>query len=95
MADHVLAMLRKLMNWHAGRGDDFRSPIVKGMARTKPSERARERTLEDHELRAVWRTASAFPYPYGPLVRFLLLTAVRLREASEMTRNELSADMPT
>ena len=28
MADHVLALLRKLMNWHASRGDDFRSPIV-------------------------------------------------------------------
>ncbi|HEX5958401.1 MAG TPA: tyrosine-type recombinase/integrase, partial [Hyphomicrobiaceae bacterium] len=92
MADHVLAMLRKLMNWHAGRGDDFRSPIVKGMARTRPSERARERTLDDHELRAVWKVAGAFAGPYGHLVRFLLLTAARLREASEMTRSELSAD---
>ena len=26
MADHVLVALRRLMNWHAGRGDDFRSP---------------------------------------------------------------------
>jgi hypothetical protein len=92
MADHVLAMLRKLMNWHAGRGDDFRSPIVKGMARTKPSERARERILEDHELRAIWKAAGAFPGPYGHLVRFLLLTATRLREASEMARGEVSAD---
>jgi hypothetical protein len=31
MADHVLAALRKLMNWHAARDDDFMSPIVKGM----------------------------------------------------------------
>lgn len=92
MADHVLALLRKLMNWHAGRGDDFRSPIVRGMARTKPKERARERTLADHELRAVWKAAGAFCGPYGHLLRFLLLTAVRLREASKMTRGELSTD---
>lgn len=65
MADHVLAMLRKLMNWHASRDDDFRPPIVRGMARTRPSERARERTLEDHELRAVWTAAEAFSSPYG------------------------------
>jgi Phage integrase central domain len=42
MADHVLALLRKLMSWHASRGDDFCSPIVRGMAKTKPKERARQ-----------------------------------------------------
>jgi hypothetical protein len=34
MADHTLAYLRRLFTWHAGRSDDFRSPIVRGMART-------------------------------------------------------------
>jgi hypothetical protein len=67
MADHVLALLRKLMSWHASRGDDFCSPIVRGMAKTKPKERARHRTLEDHELRAVWKVTEAFPGPYGYL----------------------------
>jgi integrase len=56
MADHVLAALRKLLNWHAARDDDFASPIVKGMARTKPKERARDRTLTDDEIRALWAT---------------------------------------
>jgi Arm DNA-binding domain/Phage integrase, N-terminal SAM-like domain len=31
MADHVLAVVRKLCNWHAARDDEFRSPIVMGM----------------------------------------------------------------
>jgi hypothetical protein len=35
-ADHTLAVLRRLFTWHAGRSDDFRSPIVRGMARTSP-----------------------------------------------------------
>jgi hypothetical protein len=30
MADRTLAIVRRVMNWHAARSDDFRSPIVKG-----------------------------------------------------------------
>ena len=33
MADQVLALLRRIMNWHATRDDDFKSLIVRGMAR--------------------------------------------------------------
>jgi hypothetical protein len=37
MADVTLSFLRRVMNWHAVRSDDFRSPIVRGMARSKTS----------------------------------------------------------
>ena len=57
MADATLAVVRRVINWHAARSDDFRSPIVRGMARTKPHERARERVLTDDELRSIWRAA--------------------------------------
>jgi hypothetical protein len=67
MADHVLAVLRRLMSWHAGRDDEFRSPIVRGMARTRPKERARDRILSDDELRTVWKAAEGFSGPYGHL----------------------------
>ena len=77
------------MNWHASRSDDFRSPITRGMAKTKPKERARERVLSDDELRAVWRAAESFPGPYGHLLPFILLTATRLREAAQMHRHEV------
>src|SRR5262249_47340501 len=39
MADYTLRIMGRVMNWHASRSDDFRSPIVRGMARTKPKER--------------------------------------------------------
>lgn len=91
-ADHVLAALRKLMNWHASRSDDFNSPIVKGMARTKPRERRRQRILSDDELRAVWKAAEATEGPYSKLVRFILLTMARRNEASRMTRKERQGD---
>ena len=90
MADRVLAYVRKVMNWHASRSDDFRSPIVRGMARTKPKERERERTLTDDELRAVWKAATAFPGPFGYMVRFILLTATRRNEAANMERGEVA-----
>src|SRR5262245_26700389 len=54
MADRVLAYTRKAFNWQASRDDSFVPPIVRGMARTKPAERARKRILEDDELRDMW-----------------------------------------
>ena len=92
MADHVLSVLRRLMSWHATRSDDFRSPITRGMARTKPAERARERVLSDDEVRTLWAATEGWATPYAYLVRFLLLTATRLREAAEMRRQELAGD---
>ena len=87
MADQTLAIIRRVMNWHASRTDDFRSPIVRGMARTKPKERARERTLTDEELRLVWRVAEA--EPLGHYIRFVLLTATRRNEAAQARRSEI------
>ena len=92
MADQVLGIVRKVMNWHASRTDDFRSPIVKGMARTNHSERARDRVLTDDELRKVWANGSGM---FGSFVRFLLLTAARRGEVAEMTWAEIDgADSP-
>jgi hypothetical protein len=36
MADHTLAYLRRVLNWHASQSDDFHTPIVRGMARGNP-----------------------------------------------------------
>ena len=91
-ADHVLSVLRRLMSWHATRSDYIRSPITRGMARTKPAERARERVLSDDEVRTLWAATEGWATPYAYLVRFLLLTATRLREAAEMRRQELAGD---
>jgi integrase len=88
MADRTLATIRKIMNWHASRSDDFRSPIVRGMAKTKPKERARERTLTDDEVRVVWEAAGEGVF--GIYVRFLLATATRRGEAAQAQWSEIS-----
>jgi integrase len=92
MAQYTLATLRRLFTWHAGRSDDFRSPIVRGMARVKPGEQRRQRVLDDDEIRALWRAAEAAPSVFGYLVQFLLLAAVRRGEAAGMGRSEIVGD---
>ena len=93
-SDRCLSALRTLLSWHAGRSD-FISPLVRGMRRTSTRERARERVLTEDELRAVWGAAEQDKGPFGPFVKFLLLTAVRRGEAAGLKRNELSADGTT
>jgi integrase len=93
MADHTLAYIRRIMNWHASRSDEFRSPIVRGMTRTRAKERARVRILTDDELRAVWKAAEATAGPFGAFIKFLLLTAARRREASNATWDELKGSV--
>jgi integrase len=87
MADRALATVRKIMNWYAIRSDDFRSPIVRGMTRSKAG--PRERTLTDDELRVVWKTAGDAGV-FGNYLRFLLLTAARKGEAADLEWSELT-----
>jgi len=88
-ADAVLTVLRSIMNWYATRHDDYVPPIVRGMGRIDPKKRARDRVLDDDELRAVWKAAEANG-TYGALIRFLLLTAQRLDKVRTMKWTDLS-----
>jgi integrase len=89
MADAVLAGVRKVMNWWAVRDENYAVPLVRGMRRSNPTERARARILDDDELRAVWKAASEMEAPYGPFIQFLLLVGCRRREAAGMRRDEV------
>ena len=67
MADRTLAHVRKAFRWRAARDDDFTPPIVPGMTRTKPSERARDRILSDDEIRDLWAALERPLRPTGRL----------------------------
>lgn len=90
-ADMILAIVRSVMNWRAARSDDYSAPIVKGMQRTSPKERARARTLSDDELRAVWK-ASEGDDPFGAFVRLLLLTGQRRNTVASMRWQDVAPD---
>lgn len=93
MADRTLAYVRKACNWYATRDDEFKSPIVKGMARTKTSDRMKTRVLADDEIRDVWAALEIVedvPACYPRFVKSLLLTATRRNEAADLHSSELA-----
>jgi len=97
MADRTLAHLRKAFNWQAARDDDFLSPIVRGMARTKPKERARQRVLTDDEIRDIWQALDTADVPscYPRYIKMLLLTMTRRNESADMSAAEVESDLWT
>jgi integrase len=97
MADRVLAHVRKAFNWQMVQDDEFKSPIVRGMAKTKPQQRKRKRTLSDDEIRDLWAGLDQFNGPacYPPYVKSLLLNMTRRNESSEMHSSEIEGDLWT
>jgi len=89
MADRTLAVIRKLFNWYATRDDDFVSPVIAGMGRTRPAELARDRFLTDDEIRAIWPQLTG---NFGALVKMLLLTAGRRSKVAAMKWCDIDAD---
>jgi integrase len=55
---------------------------------------ARDRVLSDSELRLLWRALDDEPV-FGPIIKLLMLTGARRREASDMRWSELSEDGAT
>lgn len=88
-ADYILSVLSKLCNWYMARDEDYISPIVRGMRRTKPSQRTRHRVLDDDELRLFWK-ASGEVTTYGAFVRTALLTAQRRTKVLEMRWTDIN-----
>jgi integrase len=97
MADRTLAYVRKAFNWQAARDDNFVSPIVKGMARTKPAERKRTRILDDQEIRDVWAALDCLtlgedaPECYPGFIRMLLLSGQRRENVARAHRDEIKS----
>ncbi len=55
-------------------------------------ERARERVLTGEEILAIWTASDDLGYPFGPLVRLLLLTGVRREEMAGMRHDEIDLE---
>jgi integrase len=94
-AHNALGYLRRLFNWAIGThefGIDA-SPVERLSPKDLIGKReARERTLTDAELCAVWVATEPMGYPYGPLFRLLILTGQREREVADMSWSEINFD---
>jgi integrase len=86
-ANRALARLRALFNWAVEKDRLALSPITGMRAPTK--EHARDRALTDDELRWLWAACELSGWPFGPLVKLLLLTAQRRDEVGGMEWPEL------
>jgi integrase len=83
----VLAIVRKMMNWHARRNGDYNSPVVRGMHRHGTHKR--ERWLNDAEIRAL-RAACRYMGTFGALVRTLLVSGQRLSKVASLKWEDLA-----
>ncbi len=90
MANRVLAALRKMCSWGVDRGIIAASPCSGIKAPT--AERSRDRVLSDDELRGVWTACDAIGWPFGALVKILLLTGQRRDEVGKMRWSEIDLD---
>jgi integrase len=92
-ANRVLAHLRRMFNWAVERGIIEQSPVAGIKAPTK--ENSRERVLTLDELAKVWKAAETVPYPWGHMVRMLILTGQRLVEVANAQWTEINLDQAT
>lgn len=84
----LFAILRRLFRWAISEGDlTTGSPMADMEAPPPPP--SRKRVLKDWELRLVWGAAEGLGYPFGPMVRLLILTGQRRNEVSGMPWKEL------
>jgi integrase len=94
-AHNALGYIRRLFNWVIGTQEFAieKSPVdgLKPLDLIGPRE-ARERTLTDGELRAVWSGADSMAYPYGPIIRLLILTGLREREVGDAEWSEFDLE---
>ena len=76
--------------WGVERGLLEVNPCVG--VRPPSKETSRERVLDDAELRALWAAAGEVGYPFGELVRMLVLTGARLREVAHARWSEVDLE---
>jgi integrase len=89
-ARRLHAHLHRFFTWHTGRGKIQLNPMAH---LPKPgTETRRERVLSDNELTAVWNAAGKLGWPYGDVVRLLLLTGARRSEISDLKWSEIDGN---
>lgn len=82
MANLLLRHLKHLFGWCVERGLIETSPAA-GI-RPPAEMRSRDRVLTEAELAAAWAACDTLGWPFGPLVRLLILTGQRRSEVAGM-----------
>ena len=89
-AANLFGVIRRLLRWAVEQEDLERSPI-EGVKGPKPPP-SRDRVLDDAELLLVWKASDALGYPFGPLIRLLILTGARREEIAALEWAEIDRE---
>jgi integrase len=87
----TLAYGRACYRWAERRGKLPANPFAGLPLQGAP--KARDRVLSDAEVGEVWRAAGTLGWPFGPMLRLLLLTAQRREEVAALRWSELASDL--
>jgi integrase len=87
MANRVLAVVRRFFNWCTERDLIEFSPVSR--LRAPSRELRRDRSPSDDEVVQIWRAANELGYPFGSVVKLLILLGQRREEISGMRWSEL------
>ncbi len=87
VANRVLADVRRV--FHFGIRTDLLDASPTAGVDPPGVERSRDRVLSDGEIAKVWRGFDALGYPYGSVLKLLLLTGARRSEAAALEWTEL------
>lgn len=88
-AAKTLAYLRPFMKWAAGRKRYISMNPWAVLVPPDPGKNSRDRVLSDSELASIWTYAKSAPYPFGPFIQLLILTAQRRNEVAGMRWGEI------
>ena len=86
----LFADLRPFFKWLAESELIETNPMT-GVHGPKPLA-ARDRVLEDHEVKAFWQAANEMSWPFASIYQLLLLTGARREEVAGMTWSELDLE---
>jgi integrase len=92
-ARNTLAAIKTCFNWAVSRDYIENSPAHGVKALAPPSKRGR--FLSDAELAAVWTATCDEDWPFGPLLRLLLLTGQRRAQIADMRWSWVNFDSET
>lgn len=86
LANSIRGHLSAFFQWALDAGLIEANPATKLRA---AEIRTRDRVYSDPELRAIWKQTTAMGYPYGPFIKFQLVTAQRRGQVRNFRREEI------
>lgn len=91
-ANRTLALVRRIFGWALGQELVDASPAFR-IPRPGGQERERERVLTLEEIRSIWSACDRLGYPFGPLIKLLILTAQRRNEVAGLSWREVEGEV--